>query len=320
MKGGRGYNRMVKKGFTIVELLIVIVVIAILAAITIVAYNGIQNRAKESAAQVAASQAGKKMLAYGPQNGDQFPLESTFVTDLALSPETDQAKYDYYVSDDRKKFCLSVTNPTFSPAMSYAMSSTSGGVVKGKCVKNLASNPSVEMSTAGWSNYTGFNNPVTRASTTPAHGSWRLSVTGNNSTNNPRLVTSVPAATGEQFSISYKVRSDGQAASLGSLVYKLNNGSSEVSTFGSNDSPWSPDGAGWVTGSGTSPALPSGGDTLRVNVGVRAAATYAGTVGIDSLIVIKGTQIPTYADGDSAGWSWVGESGLSPSFGPMILN
>lgn len=34
-----------QKGFTIVELLIVIVVIAILAAITVVAYNGIQTRA-----------------------------------------------------------------------------------------------------------------------------------------------------------------------------------------------------------------------------------------------------------------------------------
>jgi prepilin-type N-terminal cleavage/methylation domain-containing protein len=39
-----------KSGFTIVELLIVIVVIAILAAISVVAYNGLQDRARATRA------------------------------------------------------------------------------------------------------------------------------------------------------------------------------------------------------------------------------------------------------------------------------
>ena len=49
-----------RRGFTIVELLIVVVVIAILAAITIVAYNGITANARDSALKADLNTAAKK--------------------------------------------------------------------------------------------------------------------------------------------------------------------------------------------------------------------------------------------------------------------
>jgi len=61
------------KGFTIVELLIVIVVIAILAAITIISYNGIQNRAKNQQVVTAVATYYKALQAYSVDNADTFP-------------------------------------------------------------------------------------------------------------------------------------------------------------------------------------------------------------------------------------------------------
>lgn len=51
---------MKKQGFTIVELLIVIVVIGILAAISAVAYTGIGKRADDSARESTSNQIEKK--------------------------------------------------------------------------------------------------------------------------------------------------------------------------------------------------------------------------------------------------------------------
>ena len=68
-----------QKGFTIVELLIVIVVIGILAAITIVAFNGVQNRGKSASAQSEANAVVKKLEAWNSVVG-QYPTYCQFVT------------------------------------------------------------------------------------------------------------------------------------------------------------------------------------------------------------------------------------------------
>lgn len=56
-------------GFTIVELLIVIVIIAILSAITLITYNGIQDRAKDAGADSNLSIIRKSLDMYKLDNG-----------------------------------------------------------------------------------------------------------------------------------------------------------------------------------------------------------------------------------------------------------
>ncbi len=56
-------------GFTIVELLIVIVVIGILAAVTVVAFSNAQTRAKNSSTQASLKQVQKLVEMYAVENG-----------------------------------------------------------------------------------------------------------------------------------------------------------------------------------------------------------------------------------------------------------
>lgn len=70
------------RGFTIVELLIVIIVIAILAAIVIVAYQGITQKANTSKAQTNAVSVQKKVEAFNADNtqgNGQYPAAATNV-------------------------------------------------------------------------------------------------------------------------------------------------------------------------------------------------------------------------------------------------
>ena len=115
------------RGFTIVELLIVIVVIAILAAITIVAYNGIQNRANDSTVSSDFSGMAKKIALYQADNG-QYPLTSEMST---LGIRVAKGSYDvssnalvYCISSDRMAYA--VIGRSKSKAAWYVSSSTGG--------------------------------------------------------------------------------------------------------------------------------------------------------------------------------------------------
>ena len=64
-----------KPGFTIVELLIAIVVIGILAAISIVSYNGIQGRAQASVKEGSVASSNKQAELFRAEN-ERYPIDS----------------------------------------------------------------------------------------------------------------------------------------------------------------------------------------------------------------------------------------------------
>lgn len=77
-----------QNGFTIVELLIVIVIIGILAAITIVAYNGIQERARTTTIQSDINQVHKLIELYYAKNGEYPVTDTTRITGGSTSATT----------------------------------------------------------------------------------------------------------------------------------------------------------------------------------------------------------------------------------------
>jgi len=81
---------MKNKGFTIVELLIVIVVIGILAAITIVSFNGVTKKAAATAAQSELSQNAKAIMAGNAISGQYATAD---VMNGTVATKFDTSKY-----------------------------------------------------------------------------------------------------------------------------------------------------------------------------------------------------------------------------------
>lgn len=129
-------------GFTIVELLIVVVVIAILAVIVTVAYNGVQNRARDAAAQSSLASANTKIRAYGADNG---ALPSS-LSALGIA-STATVTYQYTLNDlfQPNTYCLTTT------AGNYIYHVASNGVsTPGPCPGHTGAAPAPLNCAAGY--------------------------------------------------------------------------------------------------------------------------------------------------------------------------
>lgn len=320
------------KGFTIVELLIVIVVIGILAAITIVAYNGIQERARASSVSSALSQAATKLAVYQVDNPDLFPADKTALDAIGIK-DTSNVTYQYTrTSGTPNTFCLTATTGVTSYKISNTSTTPSAGGCAGHgvggvaAVTNLAINPSIEIDSTNWAERWygagGGAGSMTRTAAAALYGNYGLRKTwttgGGGQDIGMQYIT--PVTAGKTYTFSAYIRAsvvtnhkafiawrDSVNAQIGSAV----NGA-EVSIPANT----------WQRLSVTATA-PAGATTVTFVWGPYPSsgspASIAGqTLDFDGLMISESSTALTYADGTSANWVWNGTANNSTSTGPPL--
>jgi prepilin-type N-terminal cleavage/methylation domain-containing protein len=116
------YLKSKQNGFTIVELLIVIVVIGILASITVVSFNGVQQRAGAAVLQ-SDLRTGSTQLELIFADEAAYPADTT---DVRKSSGTD---FEY--TNNGNTFCLTASSQTAQA--SYYLDSAIGAISTGTC-------------------------------------------------------------------------------------------------------------------------------------------------------------------------------------------
>lgn len=151
------------QGFTIIELLVVIVVIAILATISVVAYTGIQNRTNDSVVQSDLSNFAKKVQIVTANTGEYPVGGRTIATDGGSSigvvtdapvPNVDmpvsRVSYDEPTASGAVNFTYCMGTGVLSGKNEYVVSgrSKSGNVFQYSSIRGAEGLGSVTITTA----------------------------------------------------------------------------------------------------------------------------------------------------------------------------
>ena len=189
------------KAFTIVELLIVIVVIGILAAIVIVAYNGIQSRARTAGLQADMNAAVKIVEnARTTSGGVLYAFDQTAAQTAGLDPSV-----TYINSATLGGFCVTKTVLGITYMATSSNKAPHSG--PGCTLVNYITNPTFEAGTTiGWS--TGVNGTISATTANgAATGTYATLVTHANATaGNAYIADPIPTTVGKQYSITYAVK------------------------------------------------------------------------------------------------------------------
>jgi len=288
-------------GFTIVELLIVIVVIGILAAITIVAFNGVQDKARTAAVQSDMTMAAKKITAARYDDASElYPAALPFIGSTSTTTT-------YTTYNGQRGYCAQTTSNTGSVSRYI----TADGQSKtGTCntITNLVTNPSVESGTAGW----GAPNAATYAWTadTSLSGAYlmRYTAPSNGVDSGAQFPVGATFTSGTKYTASFTLRAvtagayslsiQGTAGVLGRDYATMTAGQTRRFSF-----TWTPTATGGISFYALRSTPFSGANTFDID----AAMVYAGDTLYD------------YADpSTNTNWTWTGTAHGSTSTGPGI--
>ncbi len=340
-------------GFTIVELLVVIVVIGIIAGITIVSYTAITNNAKKQTAKTDAQTMAAQLTKYKSENGT-FPADLSSLSNTLSVDSTFQYTYDSTAGT----YCLTAS---VEGASAYVRSGNSNaqeggcaghGVNGQQPITNLASDPAATSyatsnALAGWRNdrwtadgtyslQTGAGDGPVAGLTTYARfqftaavaGGRGFHITGNPEAGSPAAGVGLAVEAGKTYTLSAYMRStrtSGGSVSVAVGVRFVNgsnawmstttNGSAVTAAAGSPTTNPGP----WVRPTLTVTA-PSGAVRMQIYIRETAAPTHIAGDRIEGtgLLITEGSSLYGYASGATAGWVWNGTANASTSTGPAL--